>query len=428
MQLVVQGLFALCSKRKEEGLTDELKKVHIMQTYENSCDLMRDQVHIQTAPALLPTYAPFPFIMTKGEGDRVFDDKDQAYWDFYGGHCVASTGHGHPTVIAAVVQQAQDLMFYSTAGSLPVREQAAEALVAFANRVDIGIASAFFCNSGAEANESALKVAIKLTGRKRFVAFEGSFHGRTLLALSVTDDAKLRKGFEAHLAPVTFLPFGDLEALALTDLRDVAAVILEPIQSMAGVKTADAAWFHKLLETCGKAGTLLLFDEVQTGFGRLGAPFAANLLGIRPDLITCAKGIASGVPMGALLMSESIANQLKPGDLGSTFGGSPLACAALLATLQVIEEDGLMERALALEAKLRAGLAGSAVTEVHGEGLLLGLRIPGKAPALKAHLFSDHILVGGSADPDVLRLMPPLVLTDHAVEAFLASVHSFKEC
>ena len=384
-------------------------------------------MHIQTVPALLPTYAPFPFVMTNGDGDRVYDDRGQAYWDFYGGHCVASTGHGHPRVIASVVQQAQELMFYSTAGSIPVRERAAEALVAFANGVDIGIASAFFCNSGAEANESALKVALKLTGRKRFVAFEGSFHGRTLLALSVTDDAKLRKGFEAHLAPVTFLPFGDSEAMAHVDLSDVAAVILEPLQSMAGVKTADLDWFHQLQKACRKAGALLIFDEVQTGFGRLGAPFAAGLLGIRPDLLTCAKGIASGVPMGALLMSEGIAIQLKAGDLGSTFGGSPLACAALLATLEVIQGEGLMNRAMVLEGRLRRGLAGSMVTNVHGAGLLLGLRIPGKAAALKGHLFAHHILLGGSADPDVLRLMPPLVLTDQAVEAFLAAVHSFKE-
>lgn len=384
-------------------------------------------MHIQAVSALLPTYAPFPFVLAKGDGDRVFDDRGNAYWDFYGGHCVASTGHGHPRVVASVVQQARELMFYSTAGNLPIRERAAEALVAFAKGSDLGLASVFFCNSGAEANESSLKVAIKVTGRKRFLAFEGSFHGRTLLALSVTDDAKLRKGFEGHLAPVTFLPFGDSEALAAADLSDVAAVMVEPIQSMAGVKTAAAAWFQLLQETCRKAGTLLVFDEVQTGFGRLGVPFAASLWGIRPDLLTCAKGIASGVPMGALLMSEAIAHQLEPGDLGSTFGGSPLACAALLATLEVIEDEGLMSRAKLLEGGLRAGLAGSAVTEVHGAGLLLGLRIPGKAAALKAHLFSERILVGGSADPDVLRLMPPLVLTDLAVEALLAAVHSFQE-
>lgn len=399
-----------------------------MQIDANSCILLWEIMHTETLPALLPTYAPFPYVMAKGEGEQVFDTQGQPYLDLYGGHCVASTGHGHPKVVAAVCGQAQELMFYSTAGRVPVRETAAEALVAFAKSGgETGIASVFFCNSGAEANESALKVAIKLTGRKKFVAFEGSFHGRTLLALSVTDDAKLRRGFEAHLAPVTFLPFGEMEALEQADLSEVAAVILEPIQSMAGIKTAETAWFLRLQSLCRKAGTLLILDEVQTGFGRLGTPFAASLLGLQPDLITCAKGIASGVPMGALLMSEGIASQLKAGDLGSTFGGSPLACAALVATLEVIQGEGLMERATALEAKLRSGLSGSAVTEVHGAGLLLGLRVPGRAAALKAHLFAEHILVGGSGDPDVLRLMPPLILSDLAVETFLASVHSFQE-
>lgn len=384
-------------------------------------------MHTELVPTLLPTYSPFPFVMTEGRGDRIYDEQGQAYLDFYGGHCVASTGHGHPKVVAAVALQAQKLLFYSTAGRIPVREQAAEALVTFANAGgDLGIASVFFCNSGAEANESALKVALKLTGRQRFVAFEGSFHGRTLLALSVTDDPKLRAGFEAHLAPTTFLPFGDEEALSALDLSDVAAVILEPIQSMAGVKSAGAAWLHQLQERCRKAGTLLILDEVQTGIGRLGAPFAASKYGLQPDLITSAKGLASGVPMGALLMSADVANRLKAGDLGSTFGGSPLACAALLATLEVVEEEGLMLRAQLLEARLRAGLVGTVVDGVQGAGLLLGLRVPGKAAALKAHLFGDHILVGGSADPDVLRLMPPLTLTDSAVEAFLASVHSFE--
>ena len=353
----------------------------------------------------------------------VFDDDGNGYWDFYGGHCVCATGHCHPTVVDAISAQAGELIFYSTAARIPLRDQAARALVEFAN----GPASVFFCNSGAEAVENALKIALKLTGRKAFLAFEGSFHGRTLLALSVTDDPKLRKGYEDFLVPTTFLPFGDMAALDAVDFRGFAAVILEPIQSMAGVKTADAAWFQAVRAKCEAVGTLLIFDEVQTGFGRLGKPFAANLYGVQPDITTCAKGIASGLPMGALLLSGEVASQLKPGDLGSTFGGGPIACAALLATLSVIHSEGLMARAQQASRLIQVGLVGTVVSKVQGEGLLLGLRVGSQAGALKKFLQSQRILVGGSGDPEVLRLMPPLNLSDEAIHALLDAIHEFPE-
>ena len=389
-----------------------------MHSMHGACDFMRDPVHT----ALLPTYPPYPFPVVRGAGDKVYDDGGQAYLDFYGGHCVCSTGHAHPRVAEAVAAQARELLFYSTAARIPVRDAAAEALVAFAPEE---MASVFFCNSGAEANENALKVAAKLTGKGRFVAFQGSFHGRTLLALSATDEPKLKAGYESLLAPVEFLPFGDFAAFAAADLEGVAAVIVEPIQSMAGVRTSDQAWFRLLQARCRAAGALLIFDEVQTGFGRLGAPFAAQFYGITPDLITLAKGIASGVPMGALMMTGAVAAKLSMGDLGSTFGGGPLASAALLATLEVIREEGLMERAAKAGAWIKQGLVGSVVSQVHGEGLLLGLRAPGVAKQLKAHLQAQRILVGGSGDPEVLRLMPPLTLADASVEALLCAIREF---
>ena len=372
-----------------------------------------------TLPALLPTYPPYPFPVVRGVGDRIFDDAGQAYWDFYGGHCVCATGHGHPTVVKAVADQAATLLFYSAAAALPVRDEAAARITAFA-----GMDSVFFCNSGAEANENALKVALLLTGRKKLAAFEGGWHGRTLLALSVTDDPKITAPFADQLVPTLRLPFGDLAALEAADFSGVAAVILEPIQSMAGVKTALPRWFQALRAACDATGTLLIFDEVQTGMGRLGTPFAAQFYGVRPDLITSAKGLASGVPMGALLMTAAIASRLKAGDLGSTFGGGPLACAALLATLEVIESEGLMGCASAAAARLREGLRGSVVTEVLGEGLLLGLRCA-RAAELKQHLLAAKILVGGSSDPTVLRLMPPLTLTDAAITALVTAIQSF---
>jgi acetylornithine/succinyldiaminopimelate/putrescine aminotransferase len=372
-------------------------------------------------PALLPTYAPFPFTLVRGEGDRVFDDRGGAWLDFYGGHCVSGTGHGHPAVVQAITAQADSLLFYSAAGDLPIRTKAAEALCAFA---DMG--SVFFCNSGAEANEHALKVAIQLTGRKKLVAFDGAFHGRTLLALSATDEPGLHAPLAGLLAPVMRLPFGDAAALEAADLSDIAAIIVEPIQSMAGVKTAEAAWFRALRAKCDASGALLIFDEVQTGMGRLGAPFAAQIGGVKPDLLTAAKALASGVPMGAVLMSADIARSLKPGDLGSTFGGGPLACAALLATLKVIADENLLDRALEAEAFLRTRLEGAAaIRAVRGKGLLLGLETA-DAAALKAHLFQRRILAGGSKDPAVLRLMPPLTITDASLAALVEAIHAYR--
>jgi len=372
-----------------------------------------------TVPALLPTYAPYPFPLVRGEGDRVFDDQGQAWWDFYGGHCVCATGHSHPTVVQALAAQAASLLFYSAAAALPVRDQAAAQITAFA-----GMDSVFFCNSGAEANENALKVALLLTGRKQLGAFQGGWHGRTLLALSVTDDPKITEPFAEHLVPTLRLPFGDVAALAAADFSGVAGVILEPIQSMAGIKTAPPEWVPAMRAKWDASGALLVFDEIQTGMGRLGTPFAAQFYGVRPDLITSAKGLASGVPMGALLMTAAVAARLKGGDLGSTFGGGPLACAALLATVDVIESEGLMAKATAAASRLREELTGSVVTALLGEGLLLGLRSV-HAAALKKHLLAQNILVGGSGDPTVLRLMPPLNVSDQALRALIAAIHSF---
>jgi acetylornithine/succinyldiaminopimelate/putrescine aminotransferase len=384
--------------------------------------IFKDSPEKTAVPALLPTYAPYPFALVAGAGERVVDEQGREYLDFYGGHCVAATGHSHPRVAAAVAAQAQALIFYSAAARLPVRDAAAEALVAFAPE---HIASVFFCNSGAEANESALKVAAQLTGRSRFTAFKGSFHGRSLLALSVTDSPSLKKGLEPLLAPVDFLPFGDFEALEAADLSRSAAVIVEPIQSMAGVSTASKEWFRALAHKCRRAGTLLIFDEVQTGMGRLGTPFAAQFYGVEPDLMTLAKGIASGVPMGGLLMTADIARALKAGDLGSTFGGGPLACAALLATLGIIRDEKLMDNAARQAARIRKALAGSFVTEVRGEGLLLGLKAGAQAAALKKKLQEQRILVGGSSDVEVLRLMPPLNVSDAAVDALLGAIQEY---
>jgi len=375
-----------------------------------------------TVAPLLPTYTPYPFPLVSGLGDRVFDAEGRAYLDFYGGHCVASTGHSHPAVVAAVAEQMRKLVFYSAAAQLPVRDAAAQALVEFAPRA---LATAFFCNSGAEANENALKLAVQLTGRHRFVAFKGAFHGRTLLAMSVSDSPELHRGMGPLLAPVDLLPFGDSAALQEADFSGIAAVIVEPIQSMAGVATAPASWFKALRAKCSQAGTLLIFDEIQTGIGRMGMPFAAQFYNVDPDIMTTAKGIASGIPMGALLMTASIAQALKPGDLGSTFGGGPVACVALIATLKVIHDEKLMDNATAQAQRIRAALADSFISGVRGEGLLLGLVAGKHAAPLKKYLQQQAILVGGSSDPSVLRLMPPLMVSTESVNTLLDAVRRY---
>lgn len=352
--------------------------------------------------------------MVRGANDRVWAEDGREFIDLYGGHCVCVTGHCHPYVVKAIQDQAEKLVFYSTAGDLEIRERAAAVLAKAA-----GLNSVFFCNSGAEANENALKIATKITGRTRFAAFEGGWHGRAILPLSVTDDPAISLPYTDFLAPCERLP-RDERAFSV-DFSQIAAIILEPIQSISGVQEFPAEFLAKLRKKCTESGTLLIFDEIQTGVGRLGAPFASRLHGVVPDIVTAAKGIASGIPLGATVMSQSVADQLRPGDLGSTFGGGPIACAALLATFEVLEVEKLAENSLRQERRIREGCP----LPVRGRGLLLGLDAGDHAKALRAHFFDDGILVGGSHDPAILRLLPPLTLTDESVDRFLASLQKY---
>ena len=372
--------------------------------------------------SLLPTYTPFPFTLSHGVRDQVFATDGRAFWDFYGGHCVASTGHSHPQVVAAIHAQAQSLLFYSTAGELPLRETAAAKLIEFA--AGASMRRVFFCNSGAEANENALKLAHKITGRPVIMTLKGGWHGRSLACLAATDDAKITQPYAAWLPPSRALALNDMAALAAADLSDVCAVIVEPIQSLSGICSASKAYLQALRAKTAAAGSLLIFDEIQTGIGRLGAPFAANLFDVQPDVITSAKGLASGVPIGAVLMQQAIAEKIVPGDMGSTFGGGPLACAALLATLAVIQQEALIANARTTGEAICDGLQALGI-QTRGTGLLLGLEHE-QAAALKKHLFDDAILVGGSNDAKVLRLMPPLNLSQNAISAFIQSVQSFQ--
>ena len=364
----------------------------------------------------IPTYARLPIVLTRGEGCSVWDADGKRYLDLYGGHCVTLLGHNPPRVVEAIRRQAGRLLFYSNVVYNDTRARAAALLTGLASET---LRHVFFCNSGTEANETALKLARKYTGRTRIIAMEGGFHGRTLGSLAVTWKHALRAPYEHELPETIFIPFGDIEAAgeALRKHEDVAAVILEPIQSMAGIVEAPEAYYRGLRNLCNQHGALLVFDEVQTGVGRTGTFSISEQLGVRPDLISLAKSLGSGIPVGAVLVSDEIALMIEPGDQGTTFGGGMMAMAAVEATLQTLVEEALMSRAEALFEHVRQGLDGL-VHEVRGRGGLIGLVLDQQASRVRAFLLERGILTGGSDDPSVIRLMPPINTPFEALDEF----------
>ena len=378
---------------------------------------MTDWLALEDA-VTLPTYSKPPVALVRGEGTRVWDAEGREYLDFYGGHCVALLGHCPPRVVEAVRRQAGEMLFYSNAVYSPVRAEAAAALVGLAPD---GLGRVFWCNSGTEANETALKLARATTGRSRVVAFAGGFHGRTLGSLAVTWGETYHAPYAAVLPETTWVPFGWEGAVeeALAD-EDVAAVILEPIQSMSGISEAPPRFYRALREMCDRTGTVLVFDEVQTGVGRTGAFLYGDHVGVTPDLVTLAKSLGAGVPVGAVLVSDAIAETVRPGDQGTTFGGGMLAMAAVRAALDQLVEDDLMTRAAALFERLATGLrATGGVAEVRGRGGLVGVALDRPARPVYDALRERGVLVGTSGRADTLRLMPPLTTTDAEVDDFL---------
>lgn len=372
------------------------------------------------APALVPCYAQYPFTLVAGQGARVRDQQGREYWDFYGGHAVALLGHSHPAVAEAVARQARTLAFYSNVAPLEVRQRAAEALVAFAGGP---LTSVFFCNSGAEANENALKLAIAQSRRRRIAALTGGFHGRTLLALSASDGAKLRGPYEPLLADVVRLRPNAIDDVRRID-ESVAAVIVEPLLSMAGVIELSGEFLRALRQRCDEVGARLIYDEVQTGMGRLGRPLAAGRFDVWPDMVTLAKGIANGIPAGAVLMTPEISEHIQLGDLGSTFGGGPVACAAILAVLETIRERDLIANARRLGEQMREKLCIGPVQQVRGCGCLIGLQTRAEARSVQQKLLERGFLTGTSADPHVLRLMPPINLPTEAIDALAEALEA----
>lgn len=365
----------------------------------------------------LPTYAKPPVALVRGENATVWDADGRAYLDLYGGHCVALLGHCPPRVVEAVRRQAGELLFYSNAVYSPVRAEAARALTAMAPEP---LRRVFFCSSGTEANETALKLARAFTGRPGIVATAGGFHGRTLGSLAVTDGDRYHAPYLSALPATRRVPFGAIEAAeeALA-AGDVAAVILEPIQSMAGIVEAEPEYYRALRDLCDASGTLLIFDEVQTGVGRTGRFSYGEHVGVVPDLITLAKSLGSGVPVGATLVHERIAATVQSGDQGTTFGGGMLAMAAVSATLATLHDEALMPRAEALYDAVAAALAPVAgVAEVRGRGGLIGVALDRPAAPVRTALREAGILVGGSNDAHALRLLPPLTTPFEAAATF----------
>lgn len=372
----------------------------------------------------LATYKKFPLAAERGEGVWLYTSDNAKYLDLYGGHAVAATGHCHPIVVQAIREQVGRLLFYSNLVYSEVRARAAAKLVEVA---PVPISKAFFCNSGTEANENAMRMARMATGRTRIITFTGSFHGRTADAISATALGKYRELGRPNVPDHLFAEFGSLESVAALADESIAAVMLEPIQSMAGVRMLEPAFYQRLREVCDRHGILLIFDEVQTGVGRTGDWFfagsrAAN--GVVPDIITLAKALGSGVPVGACLTTQAVAEHIKENDLGTTYGGGMLAMAAVSATLEAVEADHMLNNVKEIEAYLREQLADVAsLSHVRGRGLLLGLEFKEPiASKVNKALLERHIITGTSSDPHVLRLLPPLCLKHEEVDLFVQTL------
>jgi acetylornithine aminotransferase/acetylornithine/N-succinyldiaminopimelate aminotransferase len=357
----------------------------------------------------LATYKKMGISVERGRGSWVWTSDGERYLDLYGGHAVCATGHSHPHVVQAIRDQAEKVLFYSNLVYSEIRAKAAEKLVSIAPR---SLQKVFFCNSGTEANENAMRIARLATGREKVVSFGGGFHGRTADSISATFLGRYREIGRPNVPSHIQAEFGSLDSVRAVAGEDTAAIILEPIQSMAGVIEAEPDFFRGLRDICDEFGIVLIFDEVQTGIGRTGTWFFAGsvLAGdIEPDIITLAKSLGSGVPVGACLVNEPLAAQIHDNDLGTTFGGGMLAMAAVMATIEAIEEDGMLSNASTVEQYLRDSLSTvPGIAGIRGKGFLLGVEFQDSCAAVHARLLDRGIITGTSSDPKVLRLLPPL--------------------
>jgi acetylornithine/N-succinyldiaminopimelate aminotransferase len=368
--------------------------------------------------ALMSSYQRLPVAFVRGEGVWLWDTEGRRYLDAVGGIAVCALGHAHPVVAQAVAEQAAVLVHTSNLYRIPSQERLAERLVALS-----GMDQAFFCNSGAEANEAAIKIA-RLLGHERaletpaIVVMEGAFHGRTLATLTATGDRKVQAGFEPLVQGFVRVPYGDLEALRAVgaNRREIVAVLCEPIQGEGGVVIPPPGYLAGLRQVCDRHGWLLMLDEVQTGMCRTGRWFAFQHEGVTPDVMTLAKSLGNGVPIGACLARGAAAGLIRPGKHASTFGGNPLACRAALAVLDILEQGRLAERAAelgeALLERLRRALGGvPGVVEIRGRGLIIGVTLDRPCGELVERALGLGLLINVTAER-VVRLLPPLILSD----------------
>lgn len=378
-----------------------------------------------TAAHLMKTYSPQPVAFARGEGAWLWDTEGRKYLDALAGIAVSGLGHGHPVLTRALAGQAGRLIHTSNLFRVVEQERAAQKVCEIA-----GMDNAFFCNSGAEANECAIKLA-RLHGHQRgienpaIVVMEKAWHGRTLATLSATGSRKAQAGFEPLMGGFLRVPYNDIGAIErLSEHPSVVAVLLEVLQGEGGIHVADLDYLRKVRALCDRRQWLLMIDEVQSGIGRTGKWFAFQHAGVRPDVITLAKGLGAGVPIGACLAAGRARGVFKPGSHGSTFGGGPLACAAGLATLAALADEGLLENAARMgeliRAELRAALAGVAgVVEVRGMGLMIGVELDRPCGDLVRHALDAGLLINVTAER-VIRLLPPLVIREPEARELVA--------
>ncbi|SCD21535.1 Acetylornithine aminotransferase [Proteiniphilum saccharofermentans] len=367
---------------------------------------------------LFDVYSLWEIEPIRAQGCHVWDNEGTKYLDLYGGHAVISIGHSHPHYVKAVQDQVEKIGFYSNSVQNSLQQELADKLGEQSGYADYSL---FLCNSGAEANENALKLASFHTGKKRVIAFHGAFHGRTSGAVAVTENPAIQAPFNTG-HEVTFVPLNDIEAVKAEILKgDVAAVIIEGILGVAGIFTPETLFLQQLALLCRQNDVILILDEIQSGYGRSGQFFAHQSAGIRPDLITMAKGMGNGFPIGGLLISSKF--EAKKGILGTTFGGNHLACAAAIAVLDVLKAESLVENAADMGNYLKQELSEiNGITEIRGWGLMLGIEFLPEFGAVRNRLlFESHIFTGGAKN-NVMRLLPPLSISKAEIDIFITEL------
>jgi acetylornithine aminotransferase len=369
---------------------------------------------------LFDVYSIFPIEIQKALGSKLWDNKGIEYLDLYGGHAVISIGHSHPEYVSAITKQLKNIGFYSNSIQIKLQSQLAQKLGELSGYTDYNL---FLCNSGAEANENAFKLASFYNGRKKIIAFKQGFHGRTSLAVAATDNPKIVAPINEN-QNIIFLPLNDIDAFDNVFDDEICCVIIEGIQGVGGINIPDASFLQHLEKRCNENNSILILDEVQSGYGRTGKFFAHQYANIQPHIITMAKGMGNGFPVGGLLISPEIEAQKEM--LGTTFGGNYLACTAAISVLSVLEKEHLIENALVLGDYLKeAFLDISQIKEVRGLGLMIGIELNQSCAEIRNRLLSEHkIFTGSSSNKNTLRILPSLAVTIEEIDQF---IHALKD-